>query len=373
MLKVLLIGSYPPPHGGVSVHVRTLRQRLKQHGIACRVLNVDPRAAKSPGYLTIRNPWDLFSMLLYHARRGWLFHVHTNGANLKSWLIALAAGLVGSASAGRVLTLHSGLLPDYLNGRIWRRSIARKVCSLYDFIIAVNGQIRDTLVSLRSPPERMCVLPAFLRPSTVPGQIPPQVETWLRKHSPRLCAPLFFRPEYGFNLLLRAAAEIRKSHPGVGFVIMGSGEGQDQARESLQHYGLEECVLLTGDLQHAACLSLMARSDLLVRATFIDGDAISVREALALGTPVVASDVVPRPEGALTFRTGDLINLVSVIRIALEKNRNVTNGQQHAAGQDTLERLLEIYRQICISNHDNNEKTPQTARARRGRGRSPAA
>ena len=40
---------------------------------------------------------------------------------------------------------------------------------------------------------------------------------------------------------------------------------------------------------------MLRLTDVLLKPTNTDGDAISVREALYLGVPVVASDVVERP------------------------------------------------------------------------------
>ena len=51
---------------------------------------------------------------------------------------------------------------------------------------------------------------------------------------------------------------------------------------------------MCGDLPHAATLQAIARSDLMLRTTSYDGDAISVREALHLGTPVVAINSMSR-------------------------------------------------------------------------------
>jgi len=64
-------------------------------------------------------------------------------------------------------------------------------------------------------------------------------------------------------------------------------------------------VLLVGDVSHDTCLSLMAASDVFVRATLEDGDSVSVREALSLGVPVVASSTAMRPAGAILFQTGN--------------------------------------------------------------------
>jgi glycosyltransferase involved in cell wall biosynthesis len=53
-------------------------------------------------------------------------------------------------------------------------------------------------------------------------------------------------------------------------------------------------------------------SDIFLRPTRSDGDANSIREALYLGVPVIASDCVERPDQVLTFRTGDIPSYVEI-------------------------------------------------------------
>ncbi len=86
---------------------------------------------------------------------------------------------------------------------------------------------------------------------------------------------------------------------------MGDSESRPVGQKLIQDSGLDEQMFAIGDVTHEACLAIIARSDLFVRPTLSDGDAISVREAIAMDTPVVASDVVARPEGTLCFKTGD--------------------------------------------------------------------
>ncbi|HUB08464.1 MAG TPA: glycosyltransferase, partial [Myxococcales bacterium] len=52
-----------------------------------------------------------------------------------------------------------------------------------------------------------------------------------------------------------------------------------------------------GEIAHGEVLALLAATDVFLRPTLADGDAISVREALAAGAAVVATSVVPRPAG----------------------------------------------------------------------------
>src|SRR5258706_11073461 len=107
-MKLLLVGPYPPPHGGVSVHVAETKRRANSLGIPCRVLNTDRNAEWSPNYIPVRKASGFVYSLVKHSLHGWTIHVHTNGHNLKSWLVALAGGLAGCFGPGSVLTLHSG-------------------------------------------------------------------------------------------------------------------------------------------------------------------------------------------------------------------------------------------------------------------------
>src|SRR5260221_10860228 len=142
-MKILLIGPYPPPHGGVSVHVYEIRKRLQALGVDCQVVNVDPRASESDEFISIRSGWDLFRTSLRLARSGWILHAHTNGHNLKSWLIALTVGLAGLSGPGSVLTLHSGMLPSYLaQERTGARLLARMTGILYRRVNAGSHEVR---------------------------------------------------------------------------------------------------------------------------------------------------------------------------------------------------------------------------------------
>jgi glycosyltransferase involved in cell wall biosynthesis len=122
---------------------------------------------------------------------------------------------------------------------------------------------------------------------------------------------------------------------------MGRGEQRAQAEEQVREAGLEGNILLLGDVDHDACLALMSVCDVFLRPTLEDGDSISVREALSLGIPVVASRVGARPAGAILFQPGDVEDMLAKLDLALAVKRGE---QLHTAG--CMERLMEIYRQV---------------------------
>ena len=138
-----------------------------------------------------------------------------------------------------------------------------------------------------------------------------------------LSTALFFRPEYGFADLLAALRELRCDYPEIGCVVMGDTEQRGNAEDEVLRAGLAGNVLLSGDLDHDVCLSIMSRSDVFVRPTRADGDSISVREAIDAGVPVVASVAGTRPEGTMLFRPGDVDAMVGQLRraIAISESR----------------------------------------------------
>src|SRR6476660_9181619 len=102
-MKVLFVGPYPPPHGGISVHVQSAHALMKRTGQQSNVLNIDPRAPESEAYIKISGALDLVRELVRFAHHGWTFDVHTNGHNAKSWAIALACGAVAQLGPGATL------------------------------------------------------------------------------------------------------------------------------------------------------------------------------------------------------------------------------------------------------------------------------
>jgi len=310
-MKVLFVGPYPPPHGGISVHVWSAHALMKRTGLQSNVLNVDPRAPESDSYIKISGGLDLLKELVRHARNEWLLNVHTNGHNPKSWGIALVCGLTAQCGPGASLTLHSGIAPAYIReAPRWMRQVIRFACTLYRQVICVNAEIARAVADLGIAEGKIEITPAFL-PIVAPEIAPPEdVETWIRQHTPVISSTMCFRPEYGFDLLLQAVTRLKAMHPGIGCLVMGTGEDREQAAALIASRGLQDVMMLTGDLDHEMCLALMARSAVFLRPTYRDGDSISVREAVALGVPVVASNVGTRPEGVLLFEAGDLDGLV---------------------------------------------------------------
>ena len=163
----------------------------------------------------------------------------------------------------------------------------------------------------------MEIKPAFVPVPRVECEVPDQLDRWIKRHPMFLSVTLSFRPEYGFELLMNAMSRLNRKHPQLGCLVIGTGEDRTQAEELIRKRGLGDRVFLAGDVDHQLCLTAISYSTVFVRPTFRDGDSISVREAMSMGVPVVASNVGTRPEGALLFEAGDLEALIGQVERAL--------------------------------------------------------
>jgi glycogen(starch) synthase len=317
--RAVLAGFYPPPFAGEPVHVKQLAQLLRDHGLAVEILNLNRHARPRPEYHSATRRWALLWKLFTLADRSSILHLHTNGHSRKSWLMILVASLAARVrGTSAVLTLHSGLLPGYLAGfGMTRRGFAKWILAPFARIVCVNSEISCAVQRLGIAGGHTTIIPAFLGVGR-PAKLAPSDRMLIQQFQPLLVAVAGGEeePERGLAIVLRAVQQLVALLPGVGVVLMGWQVGL-RTRQLIDELGLARRAVCLGEVSHDRCLAFLRAADVVVRSTFVDGDAITVREALAFGVPVVASDTAFRPEGVALFRKGDVSDLVARLRQVL--------------------------------------------------------
>src|SRR5690348_13021348 len=148
--KLLLVGPYPPPYGGIAMTVCDLQQYLREQRRQCdgEVLNIgDSRTKKNGQCLSVTGYCDFFVKVMRFAWRGYLIHLETNGHNLKSWLSALMCVFAGYLNGCKtIIAFGSGNLPYYLQQvKGWRRIVAKMVLAQAGVIICRNQNMVDAI------------------------------------------------------------------------------------------------------------------------------------------------------------------------------------------------------------------------------------
>jgi glycosyltransferase involved in cell wall biosynthesis len=311
--RVLVVGDYPPPYGGVSVQVAALQDRLAAlPGTTVAVLDIGARRVeRRPGCVPTRGAADFATQIARHAARGFTVHAHTNGHNARSWLVAAVCAAAGLVHGRRtVISLGSGLMPDYVAqaGTVMRR-VVRTTLKAAGAVIVRNERARVALLAMGASPDAVTILPGFYGIAAADvGRLPFAAARFRRGHHPVVGAIASVGPEYGLDLLIDAAARLRPRYPGLGVLLVGPDRLEA---------GHPSWVLPLGERHRPSLLAVLRALDVFVRPTYFDGDASSVREALALGVRVVASDTDYRPLGVRLFPRGDAGALAEALDAAL--------------------------------------------------------
>src|ERR1700758_2571534 len=113
-MRVLQLGPYPPPHGGVQTNLVAIRSFLRQHGIACAVINITRH--RKPDADEVYYPKGPFQLLQLLARLQYdVIHLHIGGM-LSRRLLSLALACT-APRAKSVMTFHSGGFPSTPEGQ----------------------------------------------------------------------------------------------------------------------------------------------------------------------------------------------------------------------------------------------------------------
>jgi glycogen(starch) synthase len=346
-LKVLLLGPYPPPHGGVEISLALLYDFLRQQGISCEVINLTRhRKAEGNGIYYPTNAMDVIRLLL--RKKVEIVHLHIGG-NV-SWRL-LGLGLICSLLPGRklVLTLHSGGYPTSPAGKsAHSMSLRGFLFRLFDRIIVVNQAQVEMFIAFGVPLAKI----RLILPSSLPGAIhdvslPKTIVKFIASHDPVLLTVGGLEPEYDLPLQIEALGSLRKTNPHAGLLIVGGGSLDVELRNRIQAAPYADHVLLAGDIPHQAVLRIMSLSHVLLRTTMYDGDSIALREALHFGLPVVATDNGMRPNGVTLTPVGDLDGLCRSVESILHKPQIRTA----SPGADTsnLAAVVHLYEELVCA------------------------
>jgi glycosyltransferase involved in cell wall biosynthesis len=99
----------------------------------------------------------------------------------------------------------------------------------------------------------------------------------------------------GHHILLNACQQVYKKNPAIKLIIVGDGPLQSTLQEEAKQLGMESAVIFTG--QRKDVYELLAMSDIFILPSMTrEGLSIAMIEAMAMGLPVIGSNVGGIPE-----------------------------------------------------------------------------
>lgn len=274
-----------------------------------------------------------------------VLHLHVGG-DITKRVLGLAAVCVAFGRGRSVITIHSGGYPLSKAGRAARRLSARgAVFRRFERVVAVNPLIADVFRRYGVAEEKLSVVYPFAhrRPDPSVG-IPEKLKRFIEDHSPFLLSVSLLEDDYDLPVQIEAMEQILERLPQAGLLVAGSGSLESEIKDLIASKNYADGIFLAGNVEHPVTLHLINEADVLLRTTKFDGDAISVREALFLDTPVIATDNGMRPEGVHLIPIGAADALAeAVIEIASRPKKTKT---EKADDKRNVVEILKIYEEL---------------------------
>ncbi|ADJ27610.1 glycosyltransferase [Nitrosococcus watsonii] len=269
-------------------------------------------------------------------------------------LIALLAKWLASSKASCVVSVHSTLSIEQRHARAWRaRLIPWLISRCYprtNKVVAVSRGVAEDLLHMTGlAPEKVQVIhnPVVTPDLLVQAQAPiPHV--WLGAEQPPVILGVGrLTGAKDFPTLIRAFAQVREQRL-ARLIILGEGEERPKLEALIRTLNLQDEVALPGFVQNP--YAYMSRAAVFVLSSAWEGFGNVLVEAMAVGTPVIATNCPSGPNEILCGETygplaqvGDDASMAEAIAHILAGRRLPASVLKARAADFGLERALIAY------------------------------
>lgn len=342
------MGSYPPPVGGNSVHIKRLSSELFELGYKVQVIDlygsevIDdaiPKVYRIGGF----KPYTLLkAIFLIKKINPDIIHVHVSAIS-RFIYIGIILHLIFSKKTLTLVTIHSGSFVSAMNSlSSFKRRMGLLSINKFDKIISVNENQNQYLLNNGFRDDKLSIIPAYLPPiESSSADLEKLIFRFESFGKPIIILSGSGLPLYGHHLVIQALLEDDYLKDNVSLLLCLYNESDESyMRSVLADIQRLPCADITYDLDPNEFAFLIKRSAIYIRPTDRDGDSVAIREANYFGLQVVASDVVPRPIFCFLFSINDVQDLKRKIKLALSSSVEKSS----FPNANNFESLLEIYK-----------------------------
>jgi glycosyltransferase involved in cell wall biosynthesis len=268
-----------------------------------------------------------------------LIHAHDYKTDLFAYLLRLWL----RRRLTLLSTAHAWVMVG-AKGELYRR-LDLLLMRRFDHLIAVSHATKNEMVEAGVSPELISVIHNAI--DTAAWRPFPESQAFRNELGISLSAPVVgyvgrIMPEKDLDTWVRAAARVGQQYPDAQFVLIGEGK-DDQTLQQLTD--LASTLGLTGRVHFPGyrenLLPVYASFDVFFLSSRREGLPNSILEAMALGIPVVTTDVAGAKELVVDKKTGyvfpqgDVENLASAITSLL--SNTFLKQQMGRAGRERVE------------------------------------
>ncbi len=336
MKEILIIGPYISNIGGVSIHIRRLVHLLKDD---YTFDFIDEGRKRNAGVYNIRslNPFPYFKKII----KSDIVHIHSGVPILRLFHIIICLLLFKKT----IVTIHRDINIEK------RKKLTRFFLHKCSKVIAVNQNTYDYINDGKFS-NQLTLLPAFLPPimeeeKGLPDKLKLFIKNCKNAKGKLLVSNASYlaihndQDLYGLDLCIEAIDKLKSSEPQFPVFLIFVIADDEKNLPLLKSY---ETLINQSKLSDriliwkggVSFVKLILQADIVLRTTNTDGDALSIRESLFFNKPVIASDIVTRPEGTILFKTRNVASLIDEITDTLNQSGNCAMPSQKAADSKNI-------------------------------------
>jgi glycosyltransferase involved in cell wall biosynthesis len=304
MKSVVMIGPSPGSRGGMASVIGILLASGYGKGDGCRFIatQVDGSRLRKAGraLCALTQVAGLLAL-----RRVSLLHVHVaSGASF--WRKAPFIGAARLAGCPVLFHLHGGQFQHFIEVRLtgWRRRLALRLMQGPGAAFALSAQAAALLTSLCP----QTAIEVFPNPVAGPTPLP---------RTPTASVLFLGRLEEhkGVFDLVQAFARVHAAWPAAQLVLAGDGE-RAPLHALAASLGVADSIVMPGWIDARQRAALLACAGVFVLPSHHEQMPMSLLEAMAAGTPVVATSVGAIPSMLAHGRYGTVVNAGEIDELA---------------------------------------------------------
>lgn len=304
--------------GGVERMVLNLLGELARRGVPADLVvtrrDTLPVASVPAGIRLVdlgvrHSPFAVLPLAIYLRRRAPAALLAVKDRAIRAALLARRLGGARTRVVGRLGTHLSESLRHRSGVARWLR--VRPMRVLYrdiDLLVGISrGVVEDAQRLTGLPDSRLRVIPnPVVTPELLRRGAEEVREPWLAEATPVVLGVGRLTRQKDFATLVRAFAVVQAARP-CRLLLVGEGEERGALTGLVEGLGLADTVRLVGYQENP--YAYMARASVVVLSSLWEGLGNVLVEALALGTPVVATDCPSGPAEVLAGgRYGRLVS-----------------------------------------------------------------
>jgi len=312
--KIAIIGPYPPPFGGISIHIHRMLAYIDYNAIV--LFNENGNSSDIKHLVDYRKSKRFYKVFLLVFKNFKLIHHHTPDNYTR-----LILSFLSRFGKKVYLHVHGDSFIDFINkNTLWAKLLTNNV--RYLNFISCNEKNYEFINNMK--PKSNVIIDAF---------IPPKYDQFVFNEFKNNFRLEFVDDEYlaftmgwfksynnedlyGFDIMAEALKNVKST--GFKLKIISSNNGivdsliYKKFIERRKELEIDNDFIILNQ-NPAEIWPAYLITDLFIRATNTDGSSVSVKEALWFESKVIASDIVDRPQNTILFKNRDVNDLTEKI------------------------------------------------------------